>query len=96
MMALAAGLPTSFRDQKDLRPEGETSLEMRQVLVAPTRTKLKLTSELEPRSNNLSKRQSDGHNWPRSFIRLFEKLLCLARARTRIFPLLDAYRSMVC
>jgi hypothetical protein len=36
MMALAAGLPTSFRDREELRPEGETSLEMRQVLAAPT------------------------------------------------------------
>src|SRR5215471_12251046 len=35
MMALAAGLPTSFRDREDLRPEGETSLEMRQALAGP-------------------------------------------------------------
>ena len=38
MMALAAGLPTSFRDREDVRPEGETSLEMRQVLAGPTTT----------------------------------------------------------
>jgi hypothetical protein len=29
MMALAAGLPTIFRDRADVRPEGETSLGMR-------------------------------------------------------------------
>jgi hypothetical protein len=29
MMALAAGLPTIFQNREDMRPEGETSLEMR-------------------------------------------------------------------
>jgi len=41
MMALAAGLPTSFRDREDVRPEGETSLGMRQVLPAPTTSRLR-------------------------------------------------------
>ena len=41
MMALAAGLPTIFRDREDVRPEGETSLGMRQVLAAPTTSRLR-------------------------------------------------------
>ena len=41
MMALAAGLPTIFQDREDVRPEGETSLGMRQVLAAPTTSRLR-------------------------------------------------------